>query len=181
LLVCPSRPVAYKVKAVTVVSLPLEGVLAEKREAILKQWLACAVEAYPGHAAGFLLHNKDPFRNPVGHSLKQGLEVLFEEVLHDFDAARVSPALDSIVRIRAVQDASPSEAVAFIFLLRRIIREELPAGAGDLRVLDGRIDEMALLAFDLFVKCREKIYELKANEAKRSIHVQLRRNRKGEK
>ena len=30
---------------------------------------------------------------------------------------------------------------------------------------------MALLAFDLFMKCRERIYEIRANEAKRRIFV----------
>ena len=30
---------------------------------------------------------------------------------------------------------------------------------------------MALLAFDLFMKCREKIYEIQAEEAKRRVYV----------
>jgi hypothetical protein len=36
-----------------------------------------------------------------------------------------------------------------------------------LAVVEGRIDQMALLAFDLFMRCRERIYEIKENEAKR--------------
>jgi hypothetical protein len=42
---------------------------------------------------------------------------------------------------------------------------------GSLAAVDGRIDEMALLAFDLFMKCRERMYEIKTNEAKRRIYV----------
>jgi hypothetical protein len=30
---------------------------------------------------------------------------------------------------------------------------------------------MALLAFDLFMKCRERIYEIKANEARRRMFL----------
>jgi hypothetical protein len=30
---------------------------------------------------------------------------------------------------------------------------------------------MALLAFDLYMKCREKIYEIKAEEAKRRVYL----------
>ncbi len=30
---------------------------------------------------------------------------------------------------------------------------------------------MALLGFDLFMRCRERIYEIKANEAKRRLYV----------
>jgi hypothetical protein len=40
-----------------------------------------------------------------------------------------------------------------------------------LELLDSRIDELALMAFDLYVKYRERIYEAKANEAKRRVYV----------
>ncbi len=38
--------------------------------------------------------------------------------------------------------------------------------AEELAALESRIDDMALLAFDLFMGCREKIYELRANEVR---------------
>jgi hypothetical protein len=91
------------------------------------------------------------------------------------------PVLDGIVRIRAVQDFTAGQAVAFIFLLKRVIREELkgevrvqPGGDG-LAAVEERIDEMALLAFDLFMKCRERIYEIRVNEAKRRLGLWLKR------
>jgi len=37
----------------------------------------------------------------------------------------------------------------------------------DLGALDGRIDEVALLAFDLFMRCREQMFTIKADEARR--------------
>jgi hypothetical protein len=93
------------------------------------------------------------------------------------DATTITSVLDGIVRIRAVQDFTAGQAMAFLFVLKKVVREALqdeiqscPDGDG-LAAVEGRIDEMALLAFDLFMKCRERIYEIKANEAKRRIYV----------
>jgi hypothetical protein len=85
------------------------------------------------------------------------------------DAAKMGPALESIVRLRAVQDFTPSQAVGFVYLLREIFQEEL-AGREPPDV-QKRIDEIALRAFDLFMKCREEIYEIKAREAQRKLYV----------
>lgn len=146
--------------------------LEQKRSAILKQWMTRTLQSYADQTSRFLQEEKDPFRNPVGHVLKEGLPVLFDELLGGMDSAALTPALDGIVRIRAVQDFTASQAVAFVFLLKKIVHAEL-AGE-DLAALEERIDELALLAFDLFMECREKIYEIKANEAKRRVFVMER-------
>ena len=44
-----------------------------------------------------------------------------------------------------------------------------------LLVMESRIDEMALHAFDVFMKCREKIFEIRANEAKNQVSRLLQR------
>jgi len=162
---------------------PLTGALAARKDAIVRAWLARTLETYPEGTARFLDKERDPFRNPVGQGLKEALPALFDELLGAMDPGRLAPLLDGIVRIRAVQDFSPSQAVAFVFLLKQVIRHELrrpphPAlspsggedegeGAMDLGALDGRIDEMALLAFDLFMRCREQMFAIKAGEARR--------------
>ncbi len=155
----------------------LGEVLAARKDAIVGEWLAHTLQAYPEHTSRFLGRESDRFRNPVGYTLKQALPALFDELLGDMDAARIAPLLDGIVRIRAVQDFTAAQAVAFVFLLKKVVREELrsevqggPAGE-DLAALEGRIDEMALLAFDLFMKCRERIYQIRADEAKRRVYL----------
>jgi transcriptional regulator with AAA-type ATPase domain len=55
----------------------------------------------------------------------------------------------------------------------------------ELREMENRVDELCLLAFDVYVKCREKIWELKANEARQRVSYILRKwdkqqSRKGE-
>ncbi len=153
-------------------------VLSEKRRAIATEWLVRTLRTYPENASRFLLLDKDPFRNPVGHSLKEGLRVVVEELFGGMDLARITPALDGILRIRAVQDFSAGEAVSFVFLLKKVVREELGSDPQRVAALEEGIDELAVLAFDLFMKCREKIYEIKANDAKRSLYAQLNRDRK---
>jgi len=143
--------------------------VAGERSAVIQEWFERTLRGYPEQTSGFLRGEKDPFRNPVGHTLREGLAALFDEILGEMDEPRITAALDAIVRIRAVQDYTASQAVAFLFLLKEVLHEKSPAA--DLAMLENRIDRMALLAFDLYMKCREKIYEIKAEEAKRRVYV----------
>ena len=88
---------------------------------LVEQWFAQTVESYPHLTTRFLASEKDPFRNPVGHALRSGMAILLPELLGAMNADNIAPALDMIVRIRAVQDFAPSEAVGFVFLVRRIL------------------------------------------------------------
>ena len=152
-------------------SSPPVDVLKRQRDAVIEKWLAQTLQTYPEQSSRFLLQDEDPFRNPVGHALNTGLPVLFDEIAGSFDVARAKLVLEEIVRIRAVQDFTASQAVDFIFLLKSIIRGEVNSGEADLAVLDNRIDRIALLAFDLYMQCREKLHEIKVNEAKRRVYM----------
>ncbi len=129
---------------------------AAEREAAARKWLEASLATYPAETSRFLLEDKDPFRNPVGQAFKEALPVLLEEVLGEMDAARIDEALGRIVKIRAVQDMTPARAVSFVFLLKPILRD--PAR-------EGHVDRLALRAFDLYMQCREKIWEIRAREA----------------
>ncbi len=145
----------------------------QTREAIASQWLERVLRTYPVETATFLAHERDPFRNPVGHALKRGLQTLLDEVLLTMNAERLSDALESIIQIRAVQDCSPAKALEFLFQLKPILRQFDSAGECDL--LCSRVDEVALRAFDIYMKCRERIFQARANEARRRVYVLERR------
>ncbi len=153
---------------------------AVRRGAILGKWLERTVATYPPQTSGFLRKEKDRFRNPVGHTLQEGLAALLDQITGEMDMVRVREALVQIVRVRAVQDFTPGQATGFVFLLREILDEELEEGASP--VWQRRIDEAALLAFELFVECREQIAEIKAREAQRSSYVwdRMRERKRGE-
>ena len=146
--------------------------LMEKKPAILKKWFDAVADTYPENTSGFLKKQKAQFANPVGYTLAEGLDGLFESLLQEMIPETVKTFLDGIVRIRAIQDFAPSEAVAFIFKLKKIVRQQLggevllmPGMTDELTAFDSMIDDLALFSFDIYVKCREKIYELKAKEA----------------
>ncbi|MBU2498343.1 MAG: RsbRD N-terminal domain-containing protein [Proteobacteria bacterium] len=153
----------------------LETILAQKGTKIVNRWLALILETYPADAQRFLKKQKDHFANPVGTTLNNELEHIYKELLQGVAPERLSLFLDRIIRIRAVQDFTPSQAISFIFRLKNIIREE--AGKeireqellNDFMLFESRLDEAALLAFDIYMKCKEKIYEIKANESKNQV------------
>ncbi len=143
--------------------------LAARRDVIVEEWFVRTLAAYPDQTSRFLRSEKDPFRNPVGSTLREGLAVLVDELLAGMDAARVRAALDLIVRMRAVQDFDADQAVAFLSPLKEILRGR--AAERDVAALEARLDEMALLASDLYVRCRERIREIQAGEARRRTYV----------
>jgi len=152
----------------------------EKKLTVLNRWRDLIFKTYPPDAAGFLQRGKDRFANPVGHAIREGTAVLLDGIVtgEPADSPAIFKALDALIKIRAVQDFSPSQAVAFIFLLKRIFREELAeanASLDEISHLDDRIDRLALAAFDSYMKNREKIYQIKVNEVKNRSNKLLQR------
>jgi hypothetical protein len=159
----------------------LSALLSQKKAAILGRWLAMIFESYPPETAIFLRKEKNRFDNPAGYRISEGLEGLYGALLQEMDRDQVLTNLDEIIRIRALQNFTPSQALAFIFLLKIVIREELAEEilkenlAAELLDLESRIDGLALLGFDVYLRRREKIYEIKADEAKRRISGLMRK------
>ena len=149
--------------------------LLEKREAIARRWLEVALATYPGDSAAVFGREKDPFANPVGHSLRVGTERILDVLLDGTDVGEIRESLHEIMKIRAVQQFAPSQAVAFVFRLKEVVRAELGGAAVDpqfskeLAGLDVQIDRIALAAFDSYVGCREQVYQLRINEVKRQV------------
>ena len=159
----------------------LEELLSEKKPAVIRKWVDMILETYPADTSKFLKEHDNRFTNPVGHTISQGLENIFDELLRGIDYDRVSPFLDNIIRIRAVQDFTPSQAISFVLSLKKIIREELGGDipenllCRELPTLESAIDTLALFSFDIFVKCREKLYDIKANELRNMTFRLLQR------
>jgi hypothetical protein len=159
----------------------LEHLLSQKGADIVDRWSNLILETYPHDAQRFLKKQKDPFANPVGTTLKKEIQKLYGLLLGEIDPQKLTPILDGIVRIRAVQDFNPSQAVLFVFLLKKVVREELEKEIQDHRLADelhrfeSKLDEVALLAFDIYVKCKEKLYEIRAMEAKNQVSRLLKR------
>ena len=159
----------------------LKEYLAQNRKVILGKWFDRIIDSYPADSSSFLRLEKDRFNNPVGYNISQDIEFLYDSLLDDRDDARLLECLEDIVRIRAVQEFTPSEALAFIPVLKEILREEFSSRlsehglAADLLALNAKIDRLGMKGFDAYMRCREKIYEIKANEAKMRVYKLLER------
>lgn len=153
----------------------LEQLLDKRKSAILERWFDLVLETYPQDTRQFLKRNKNRFSNPVAHEVSRGIEGILDQIIRGGNSDEISPFLDKVIRIRAVQDFAPSQALGFIFELKSLVREELAGvindsrNSADLSRLERRIDRLGLLSLDLYMKCREKLYELRVNEVKKRV------------
>jgi hypothetical protein len=150
--------------------------LAANKSTIVKKWFDLVAATYPPDTAKFLKANRDPFHNPVGKTTLEGLSAAFDALLEGADPVVLDRALDPIIRIRAVQSFSPTQATAFILALKPLVRElwskgpSDPQAAADLRQIEDGIDQVLLVAFDIYLKCRETLFQLKVDLEKNRIH-----------
>ncbi len=149
--------------------------LEQNKDQIVQRWLDEALSLYARDASAAFAKQKNQFANPVGHSLRQGTLAIFEALLEGNGAEKIRQHLVEIVKIRAVQQFDASAALDFIFRLKEIVRHETGADMRDQTVSNeyllfaGRVDEVALAAFDVYVDCREKVFELRTNEIRRRV------------
>lgn len=148
----------------------LESVLLKRQTAIVKKWFDLVVDTYPADTSRFLKRQNDPFANPVGSTTLEGLKALFADLMKELEPESAAGHIDPIIRIRAVQNFTPGQATGFVLSLKKIVRDHLGGDAGDperrreLEAFDARVDQLCLIAFDIFVKCREKIFQIQATE-----------------
>ena len=83
---------------------------------------------------------------------------------------KLRDSLDKIIRIRAIQEFSPSQAIGIIPFLKKVVKEELVSevkengNLGELNELESRMDKLTLMSFDIYMACREKIFEIRIHE-----------------
>ncbi len=162
--------------------MPLPALLADRGSAVCLRWLDAVLADYGPETAARWRRDRDRFANPIGNALAAGLPELYEAVLGVEGASeRAAVALEHIVRIRSVQPLAPSRAIGFVLLLRDAIRQELAAElagggeAAELERVDRRIESLALLAVDVYARCREQVFRVRQEELKRSVASILRR------
>jgi len=158
----------------------MQDLLKKNKTAILERWFHLILETYPADTANIMRKDKNQFTNPVGSTISREIEVLFGKLCEGIRDEKCQASLDSILKIRSVQDFSPSKAVGFIFLLKRAIGETLKNEICQESVMDewlkfqSRIDDLALKAFDIYMDCREKICEIRINQARNEKEMAFR-------
>jgi hypothetical protein len=153
----------------------LRDLLQEKKDTVVQRWLDKALTTYCEDSSAVFKREKDQFANPVGHSLREGTQGIFAALLNSDDEDRTRECLREIIKIRAVQEMSASEALRFVFDLKDVAREVVNDAGGearftaDLTEFERKIDGIALAAFDLYAECREQVSRIRLNEAQRRV------------
>ncbi|AFL98740.1 hypothetical protein Desde_0269 [Desulfitobacterium dehalogenans ATCC 51507] len=148
----------------------LRNLLTEKKSLIIEKWCREIINTYPKDTAQFLREKRDEFANPIGNTINQGIEQTFTALVQENKEDEVHLFLKDMIKVRAVQSFTASQAVSFVFPLKRIIREELGKVAEEERMakalleFETQIDQLALASFDIYSECRDKLADLKTME-----------------
>ena len=158
-----------------------ESELAQRKAELAEKWADLVLKTYPKETQKVWGRQKDRFQNPVGAAIIEATRDLFDHMLEWKDAEAMAQSLDKLIRIRSVQDFSPSQAINFVFLLKKLLRDEFfndlkaQGRLDELLRFEAKVDNLAMMSFDIYTKSREIIYRLRVDEVKRSQSSLLRK------
>ncbi|MGI6226832.1 MAG: RsbRD N-terminal domain-containing protein, partial [Peptococcales bacterium] len=160
----------------------LKKFLTENKETLLTRWFHLVLDAYPKETSQNFKNMKSQFANPVGHNIHEGLNLIYDELIYEFNEENLKDALDKVLRIMAVQEILPSQAIGFISKLKRVVREgigkELKTGnlVEEVLAFEDKVDQAMLLGFNIYLECRETIYKMRLHEVKTRCDILERVN-----
>ncbi|NDV18077.1 hypothetical protein GO013_01425 [Pseudodesulfovibrio sp. JC047] len=158
-----------------------ESVLAERKAELSKKWAEMVLKTYPLETQKVWTRQRDRFQNPVGAAIIETTGELVEQLIDWQDAGKIAKSLDRLIRIRAVQDLTPSQALSFVFLLKKLLRDEFfksmekDGTLNELLRFEAKIDNLAMMSFDIYTKSRDEVFRFRVEEVKRSQSSLLRK------
>jgi len=151
--------------------------LSKRRKAIHEAWMKRILAVYPPESVKLIGREKDRFKNPIGSTLNDGTTALMDALVAGGDRESLRNAVEGMIRLRAVQVERASEAVSFVFALRDVVGTTLEneADPEDLVAFVARIETLVLDAFDFYMQCREKVFEIRLAELRNRTFKLLER------
>ncbi|OGR01465.1 MAG: hypothetical protein A2511_00920 [Deltaproteobacteria bacterium RIFOXYD12_FULL_50_9] len=156
----------------------LQELLIENKTVVLDKWINSVLATYPLDSTNFLTRQKDRFANPIGSSVSKGLSDLINAFCSEADGlAELSSDVEHLIKIRAVQDFSPSAAIGFVYDLKVIVFElcqkekQYNLLVEEWLDFSAKVDRLALKVFDLYMASRERIFKVRINELSRGNHL----------
>ena len=146
----------------------LNELLVKNQEKIAKTWKERVLQIkldgkiVPHSSSG-------QFTNPVHFTISNSLDRILNCLLEGTEIQ--DKTLDDILRIRAVQTMPPSQAVSFLFMLKEIIRDTAKNESflKDLAGFELKLDDLLSRSFDVYMACREQIFNLKLTENQKGV------------
>lgn len=153
----------------------IDKLLIKHRSSIIDSWIRSIYSDYPPETSNFLNLQKNRFSNPVGYIIKDSAEKIYDELIGGNEIEKIKSYLEDIIKIKAVQDFTPSQAVGFVFSLKGAVYREIEQYlvineiCEELIRFESAVDQIALAAFDLYTASREKIYNIRINEMRAQL------------
>lgn len=145
------------------------------RSKIVGQWVEYTLSTYK--SSNFFHKEGNKFANPVGGVIKEALDALFLLLAKNADPDEFVVPIQEIMRIRAIQDFAPSQAVSPIHAVKHITREVLSADkelshlVNELYDFEFAVDLAVLAAFDLYMEDRERLYNVRLQEIRSGRNI----------
>jgi hypothetical protein len=157
------------------ISMDLAEAFRNHKEKIIEKWVEYTLSTYG--SSGFFIKERDKFANPVGGNIREALSKLFPLLVSGADTKEFFPALEQILSIRSVQEFTPSQAVSPLNAVKHITREVLSADKERRHLVEKlydfefAVDLAVLAAFDVYMRYRERLYQVRIAEIKSGSHI----------
>ncbi|MCI5140631.1 MAG: hypothetical protein D3909_02665 [Candidatus Electrothrix sp. ATG1] len=153
----------------------LAEALKKKEKKIIDTWVERTLDSYT--SSDFFKQAKDQFANPVGANIRAGLTKIFQLIATEAAQQDFADPLDQVIRIRAVQEFTPAQAVAPLFELKWVVKQVFSADEhcrsllSELAPFDRDVDRVVLMAFDMYMNCRDRLYQARIRELKSGSYI----------
>ncbi len=143
----------------------------QEQDTILTKWLADFFKHHSLDAVGVSRTVDDKFLNPVGHTVKTALKYLYPAILgDDVEQEEIKKQVQELMRIQAVQQLSPAQAIVPLQALKEhlytLLKKEIEKNFKEYKEICDRIDTLMLIAFDIYTQDKETLYRIRVNELK---------------
>ena len=156
----------------------LQELLKKNRESLIADWEDIILGEYAPETFRIFKKQKNRFANPIGHKVSHGVAELFDVICDESDKEVDTPALNEMLKVRALQPITAAEALFFLFDIKLLVEKICQKQGMDklykeFLVFCTRVDATAIAMFDIFTNCRQRVYQVRLNEyrTKRSIII----------
>ncbi|WP_202320237.1 hypothetical protein [Archaeoglobus neptunius] len=135
------------------------------KEKTLKNWIESVLSGYSVKPVFEVVE----YIEDAGGGILDGFLMAYEGKSVD---EKVEEAIDNLMRFLATdRNLSPSESIRLVFRLRDMIADGLRLSVSEKFEFNRRTEDLILKAFDAYMACREKIFELRLKEKENDIEM----------
>jgi hypothetical protein len=154
-------------------NITFKHMLIKDRDTILTEWISlswdkCFSRGNTGSSCGSMPGCNTEI--PLKHTFRTGLERIFDELIEGKLPDKKHVILNDVIKILAIQDSSPSEALSFYTTLTAMIRFRFKAQLKDEEInyqfneLIENIYKALCISFDIYMEIRERLFNIKIKE-----------------